>query len=792
MNKSPSSPIVLPALVWISGIFAGKILHASPIYFIVTTLIFIIFSLLKKFRFYFLVLAIFSLGTLRISLTTIFPTNHINTIVQTNSQFVQTVTGRITSEVRKVKDSFRFTLEIDEIAEIKVDGKINFSTRQAGLKYNDIVTMVADIRKIAKNSNPCSFDYQEYLASKNVFASGYAKTMIEVIDSKKTFLKNIIINIRKFMRRRIEYRFGANAGFIKAIVIGDKTGLAEWRPILNKAGLSHLLAVSGLHVGILYLIVFSVLKPFIRQRNIVRVLLIIILIIYGEICSWSPSVSRAIIMLSLYLVAKIIQRKPAPNNILAISLITITFIQPSQLFSVGLQLSFLAVFVLLNIVPRIRFIKLQKNEIELLSSTKKILNGILVIFVSSVILNIFLAPVIAFNFNQFNMNGIIGNLIGIPLISLLLPLSLLIIFLPFGTIFYQKSFKLLMLCFDNWTNFSASLPMFSGFISLNSLQMVLIYLILFSLAFYLKKESKTKTIKSKKINTLLILLISASILLLISFGRKSSNNLKITFFDCGLGDLFLVETPDNESILIDSGPPDFTYKNFEKSAYPYLKNNGISTLDWVIITHAHNDHYGGLDFVLQELKIKNLVVTDEFQTRTIWKTFEDKIEQEKCEIITINDTTHLPLKTVKFKILHPNETFFDKNINNMSIVARMDYFDFSVLFTGDLEKAGEKHLLLYYFEFLNCDFLKIGHHGSKTSSSMDFINAVTPEYGCISTSLENRFNFPHEVTLEKYDFLGSNLFTTGIDGAIQITTDGKKAHFKTFLSNKELVDNTLE
>ena len=706
---------------------------------------------------------------------------------------MQPINGRITSEVRKVKDSFRFTLEIDEIADVKVDGKINFSTRQTDLKYGDVVSMVAFIRKIAKNSNPSSFDYQEYLASKNIFASGYAKTIIKVIDSKKTFWKTIIINIRKFIRGRIENRFGANAGFIKAIVIGDKTELAEWRTTLNKAGLSHLLAVSGLHVGILYLIIFSLLKLFIRNRNIVRVSLIILLIIYGEICSWSPSVSRAVIMLSLYLVAKIIQRKPAPNNILAISLITITFIQPSQLFSVGLQLSFTAVFVLLNIVPRIRFIKLSKDEIEILSGTKKILNGILIIFVSSGILNIFLAPIIAYNFNQFNMNGIIGNLIGIPLISVLLPLSLLIIFLPFGTIFYQNSFRLLMLCFDKWSGFSASLPMFSGFFSINSLQMVLIYLILFSIAFQLKKETIKKTKKSKKKNTLFfLLLISASILLFISFGRKSSNNLKITFFDCGLGDLFLVETPDNESILIDSGPPDFTYQHFEKSAFPYLKNNGISTLDWVIITHAHNDHYGGLDFVLQELKIKNLVVTDEFQRRKIWKTFEDKIEQEKCKVFTICDTTHLPLKTVKFKILHPNLSFYNKNINNMSIVVRMDYSDFSVLFTGDLEKEGENYLLLCYPEFLDCDFLKIGHHGSKTSSSIEFIKAVTPEYGFISTSLKNSFSFPHEVTLEKYDFLGSNLFISGIDGALQIITDGKKAHFKTFLSNKEFVDDTLE
>ena len=123
---------------------------------------------------------------------------------------MQPIKGRITSEVRKVKDSFRFTLEINEIADAKKDGKINFSTRQTGLKYGDTVTMVAFIRKIAKNSNPNSFDYQEYLASKNIFASGYPKTVIKVIGSNKRPFKTIIVEIRKFIRARIENRFGTN------------------------------------------------------------------------------------------------------------------------------------------------------------------------------------------------------------------------------------------------------------------------------------------------------------------------------------------------------------------------------------------------------------------------------------------------------------------------------------------------------------------------------------------------------------------------------------------------------
>ena len=128
----------------------------------------------------------------------------------------------------------------------------------------------------------------------------------------------------------------------------------------------------------------------------------------------------------------------------------------------------------------------------------------------------------------------------------------------------------------------------------------------------------------------------------------------------------------------------------------------------------------------------------------------------------------------------------------MSIVTRIDYKDFSVIFNGDLEDEGEHYLLENYYEFLDCDVTKVGHHGSKTSSIPEYIEAVSPDYAFISTSLKNRFDFPHETTLEKYSYLGENLFIAGKDGALQIETNGITAELKTFLTNKIIVENKLK
>jgi len=774
-----NAPLFLPTVFWIFGLIVGNYISPNPLSFAVFSLLSLLLMFFRKIKFIALFAAIFFLAVFRISLSEITPANSIHNIISQNHHLIQPLHGGIISEVTEKKGVYHCVVRVDSITSKKVGGKILFSSRQKNLHYGDVISTVVDLKKIENSSNPASFDYAEYLKAKRIFASAYSKTLVKIVARRKNFFSALIIQIRKFLQKRIERRFGKYAGFVKAILIGDKSSLGEKRNLLTKAGLSHLLAVSGLHVGILSLIFFFLLKSFVPNRNLARLFLIFILIFYGAICQWSPSVSRAVIMISLYLIARNLQRQPSSNNILAVSLLIITSIRPSQIFSVGLQLSFIAVFVLLNIVPRFSFLKLKKDEIAILGFWKKLVNSLLVIFVSSFILNLFMFPVISFHFHQLNFNGLVGNLFGIPLMTLILPLTLLIVLLPdwnFLVSIYLSGFKFLMLLFGSWVNFASRLPMFNNFYYLNLLQVIFVFLILGFIFFGIRNYKKIKFV---------LPVIGILILSLFLLGNKKRNNLKITFFDCGLGDLFLVETPSHKTIIIDSGPPDDTRKPFEKSALPYLQKNGISTVDWVIITHAHNDHYGGLDEIFKNLQVKNLVITDEFQQRRIWKHFLPEISDEKCKVVTVSDTTHLEFPLIKLKILHPDKSFSARKINNYSIVTRIDFDNFSILFTGDLEKGGEKYLLQNYLECLDCDVLKIGHHGSKTSSSQDFIDAVSPNFAFIPAPKKNRFNFPHLQTLKKFSYLGNRLFIEGEDGALQIETDGKTAHFHSFLSHRD-------
>ncbi len=778
-------PLVIPAILWIIGIIIARFTTIPVSYLMVVIPILLLLSFITKLKVISFCLVVILLGLFRYDIQSEFPKYHINTILETHSTITQPIEGRIINEVTPKDNNYTFILDLHKINNNKVKGRIKFYTRADSLNYGDIISTVATVRELPGSTNPASFDYKEFLDAKKIYGSGWAISPVIIKGNQTDIFNNTVINIRKYLRCRIEDKFGEHAGFVKAIIIAEKDEIDNKRSVMTKAGLSHLLAVSGLHVGLLTLIMLSILNSFIPKRDISRIIIMILLIIYAAICLWAPSITRAAIMIILFLLAKMLQRKPIANNILFTSLIITTAINPNQLFSVGLQMSYLAVFVLLNILPKFKFIKINKQDIVAMSKSKRIINGALILICTSFILNVFLAPLTAYNFHQFGFNGIAGNLLGIPLIGIILPLNLIIIFLPLSIAsIFQNSFKLVMFIFDKWTNFSAELPLHFDFIFISLIHLILLYLILSALILALKNSFKHR----KWLYISVIFLLSIFFLL----GKQSSNKLIITFFDCGLGDLALIQTPKNKTILIDTGPPEKGVNSFTRSALPYLQKNGIKAIDHVLITHAHNDHYGGVFSVFENLEVKSIITTDEFQDRDVWSNLTSNIVAEQCSIFTISDTTHIHFDDIKIKIIHPDKSYKDNNINNMSIVVRLDHKDISVLFTGDLEHEGEEHLIRNYSEFLDCDILKVGHHGSKTASSPEFIKAVDPQYAIISTAKKNRFDFPHEITLQRFAFMGGNLMITGVDGACQIVSDGQSAKITTFVSNKNIIDNDLK
>lgn len=839
------APLVMIAVAWIAGVISGfyfPLKENYSLFYIFIPLITIsalTFFLLRGSigRIVIIILLFIFAGYLRSTISSRLPANHINRFLLTQGVIVKEIEMRITEEVeaKDYIDSRFLRVEGDLISleGYPVTGKIilNFPERYliddpGDLHINSIVTTVAELTPYSQ-SRGFSRIPAPYFTNRSIkSAQGVARTPVyirgnhseltgreqDIFSRYWSAYRSHIIQLRQFLNKRIAERIPERElPFVRAIILGNREETGDMRDLLVRGGMSHLIAISGLHLGIITLIMLTLLKIFYIRRTPARIILIVFLLSYAELCNWSPSVSRATVMLSLLMLCGILQRKPSYNNIMAVSLLLITIIDPLQIFSIGLQLSFISVFVLINILPL--FNGYLSNFTGIIAARAGLkghgfrasLYRFCQLLLVTLFISLFLLPFNLYYFNQFSLNGLLANPVGIVLLTLIIPLSLLIIVLPSVPLIllpFQETFGCIMYLFTEWSNIAASLPLFFNFIPFGPYQLLFAYIFLFLFFLWLRRLTAPQLIRQSRrtaasarperiepvfkigfypalMGIILLLIVGSSLI-------RKDNLLIVTLFHTGHGDLFLIETPERERILIDTGPQESSGLHFSSAALPYLKQQGIRRFDWLIVTHQHNDHYGGLPFIAENLNIGRLIITEDFYEDDIWQELATHIDTIETMVCTITDTTHIPLSSLDCKIIHPDREFFSLNPNEMSIVVQISYENFSILFTGDIEREAENYLLNRYSPFLENIFLKVAHHGSRTSSSPPFIAMVNPRFAFIPTAGRSRFNLPHDETIKTLEPLVEELFISSEEGTVQIRTDGLTARIKTFQSERDI------
>lgn len=259
---------------------------------------------------------------------------------------------------------------------------------------------------------------------------------------------------------------------------------------------------------------------------------------------------------------------------------------------------------------------------------------------------------------------------------------------------------------------------------------------------------------------LLFLLIS---FFLLSCNVKNSHLLEIHYIDVGQGDSTLIKL-NNKSILIDSGP-----NSSETALKKYLKKEKIKTIDILIATHPHEDHIGNMDMILNEFKINDVYAPYAVYSSKDFENFKKKLIENKKQINILNSNTKIEFdKNINIEIFSPTKDSYS-NINDYSPIMKISHLNNSFLFTGDAEEVAEKEVLK---NNLNSDVLKVGHHGSASSSSQEFLEKVTPEISIIQCGINNDFNHPHQNTLKKLTEINSTIYRTDEDGHIILQSDG--------------------
>jgi len=666
----------------------------------------------------------------------------------------------IINEPQKTHNNqYKCTLRLISLADIPTTGNITLFTSKPNLKYGDVIESYLQLTQ-PRATNPGQVDYHKINTHSGIYATASEYSPITVLENRGAFVKMTVYAIKNWLRARYKPLSERPRAMALAMVLGDRQSLEAfgedfYSDILSYSGIMHLFAVSGLHMGIIAMILtlaFSLLRI---PSKINKTLIIMILVVYILILNGSPPIVRAGILIMFFIVAQWAGRMVNTWQIVLMTLFLITIIYPNSLFSASLLFSFLAFSgIILSSEIYQRVLPIYRQYLDLKGYKNVVVTRVIPLFIIYVFaltcIQIMILPATIYYFEMINLNSFFANLICVPLFSLLLPLYFIILFFPFPW-FYTIT-ELLSSLFYYLIRFFGSFP-FVYKCYQRPLLLIIMQILLF-VGLCLVAYSKRKYY-----GWLLCLL---SLLLLIPLPKM--NDFQMIFFDVGNGDACLIRFSKNDYMVIDTAEFDKNYKDISKNMVRYLKEERVNSINKVLLTHNHSDHYGGIFYLAENIAIDTLIVTDAFMMSEAGAKLQDKLRN--THFFVIDDTLTYKIANYNLQFLHPSAGYFSSNENNNSIVCKLTYSGVSILFTGDIERVVENKLVREYPSLLKSDIIKTAHHGSQTSSQYSFISAVNPEVIIISGSNNPNNMLTSDKTLDMATELVKRTYQTGRDGAV--------------------------
>ncbi len=624
------------------------------------------------------------------------------------------------------------------------------------------------------------FNYRDYLLRKNIFLTDNIKIeQVEILGySEKLTIFSFIYGMRDKITERINQIYQApDRGLIKAIITGNRTEIPrEWIHLFQDAGVMHILAISGLHVGmiVMFLFFFLNLLPANGMKNSYRYLTIIFILLgYAAMTGFRPSVSRAAIMFIIVLAGRYFNRPYHLYNSLYLAAFLLLLWQPLYLFDAGFLLSFVVTFFIIFLSPileeKLRFLPLYLAK------------------PLSVSLSAWLgmAPLSAYFFYKISLIAILSNILIVPLIGIILILALISIFLSFFVLPLAGLFALLNQALIGLLLLIGQrlslLPFAYQYIAQPEVYLIILYYLVILTFFYTLHFWSQYNILEKKhrfwtITTLVFLLLFIHII-------SPSSLLSVHFINVGQGDCILIQTPQKEHILIDGGGTPFgDFDVGQNTVIPYLRREGINRINLMILTHPDLDHLEGLLPVLKEMQV-NLVIDSglDYQHETYLEYRSLIMEDQDTDHYHAGAGDVIQISPdIEFFVLNPDKTIaygYKNNFNNNSIVLKLRYNNTSFLFTGDIEEAAET-ILLSWSDSLKSDILKVAHHGSNSSTGTIFLENVRPEVAVISVGANN-FGHPHHEVIKKLEDECQQVFRTDLNGTVLIKSNGNQYYINT-------------
>jgi competence protein ComEC len=711
-------------------------------------------------------------------------------------------------------DGTRLLLELETLfqgSEAKeIRGRMFLNIEKGGdqFRYGDRLRFKTFLRVAEPRLNPGTLDRARVLALQGVGLLGFlpdAEHMLLMERGRGHWARQKMEDLRWDLTRVISAEFPSpSREVILALVVGQAGALpSQLRDAFATLGLSHLLAISGLHFGLVALCVYWVSLKLLSLwawlvlrfpvQKLAWLITVPVLLVYGTVAGMAPSVQRSLIMVLALAAALILDRTRRLYHALALAALIILVLNPSCIFELSFQLSFLAVMGILYVAPKLMSYLPRGNQ-ELLPGKRKALHSwgrrALLAAATTLAASLATMPLVVMRFHMFPLLGIPANLVGVPLVGwVVLPMALL------GSFLYLswESVGLALLWVAAWmADWAVKMILWAasigGVIYLptpRAWEIVIYYLICIGLCSFGKSRWAARA-------TLGLVFLLMMLWAYEGVAKLRDPELRLHFIAVGNGTSVLIQAPGGESLLLDGGGnlegrPDVG----AMQVAPVLWERRIMSLNRVILSHPHPDHLGGLLFILRAFKVKD----------GVWDNGHRPNDPQYLEFLkAVQATGWRPralcsgeswgIGQARLEVLHPPCGGFSlksksraSETNNRSLVLRVSMGQVSVLLPGDLEAEAEKLLLEKHD--LASTVLLAPHHGSKTSSTGEFLKRVMPSIVIFSSKAGER-GLVHPEILQRYKELGAEILHTGEDGMVSLETDGSDLRVRTYLTNRSI------
>ena len=650
------------------------------------------------------------------------------------------------------------------------------------IKMGQQIAVYGRIERPDIASNPGEFDARSYYAYKGIYMICRDAVITERgrgYSTIRQFLYSFRLKAGETLDRYLAVR---DASVMRAMLLGEKSGIdRDTKRLFQLNGIAHILAISGVHIAIIGMTLFKLLRRISGSNVMPGIVSVCVIVLYGMMTGLASSTCRAVIMMTVVVAAKIKGRSPDMMTSAGIACVIQAVADPYIVMDAGFQLSFAAVLGIAVVDPMLEKIVGHGGRLSALRI--------------NVSVTLTTTPLVVYYFYQFPLYSVVLNMVVVPFVSVLIFCSMAAIFfgmMPgvwgFASVtaqFLAMPVRYILAAYRALCELMCKLPEYSVNVGHVSVEMVAVYYVTLVVVLWLLCRIRQKNIERPTVRRAAVLAVFFAVACVTYEYMAYDRNFRVVYMDVGQGDGILIRSGKGVNILIDGGSSDNSQVG-EYVIVPVLRYYGAAHIDYAFVTHADSDHISGLKYILQTentgIIIENIVLPlygmqDDFEelkeaagNAGVNILYMKKGDAMEVSAGGVDELFGRDMAKISLSFLYPGPETGINDINELSAVIRLDYQSHRMLFTGDLGDAGERYLLDEHAD-VRADVLKVGHHGSRYSSCVDFLDAVSPEFAVISAGADNRYGHPHAETLDRLEAHRVGVKSTIECGAVSVKID---------------------